>query len=75
MTINFELLNVSKMSNLRIHYITSHGEARRIKFKQQGKRHSKGSIEYPATEGTDVITPYSHEFEKSLYLLSQGLLL
>ena len=36
MTINFELLNVSKMSTLRIYYITSHAEARNIKFEQQG---------------------------------------
>ena len=49
-------------------YITSHGEARSIRFKQQGKCHSKGFIEYPTSEETDVITPYLRGFEKSLYL-------
>ena len=38
-------------------YITSHGEARNIKFEQQGKPHSKGFIRYPSSGGTDVITP------------------
>ena len=49
-------------------YITSHGEARSIKFKEQGKHHSKGSIGYPTSEGTDVITTYPCDFDKSLYL-------
>ena len=54
MTISFELLNVSEMCSLRI-YISP--EARNIKFGRQGKRHSKGSIGYPASEGTDVHYP------------------
>ena len=50
--------------------ITSHGEARNIKFEHQGKPYSEGSIGYPALEGTDVITPYSRDFDKSLSLVS-----
>ena len=33
---------------------------------QQGKPHSEGSIGYPTSEGTDVITSYSHDFISSL---------
>ena len=53
------ILNCSMSANERfeIQYITSHGEARNIKFEQQGKPHSKGSVGYPASEGTDIITP------------------
>ena len=32
-------------------YNTSHGEARNIKLRQQGKPHSKGSTGYSASEG------------------------
>ena len=35
MTINFELFKVSKMTSLKINIISSHGEARNIKFGQQ----------------------------------------
>ena len=35
MTINFKLLKVSKMTSLKINIISSHGEARNIKFGQQ----------------------------------------
>ena len=47
-------------------YITSHGEDGNIKFEEQGKPHSTGSFEYPVSEGTDIITPYSRDFGKSL---------
>ena len=30
--------------------------------------HSTGYFEYPVSEGTDIITPYSRDFEKSLDL-------
>ena len=33
-----------------------------------GKLHSKGSIGYLTTGGTDVITSNSFDFDKSLYL-------
>ena len=74
MTINFEQLKVSKMTSLRI-YISSHGETRNIKFGQQDKSHPKASIGYPNSEGTDISTSYSCDFDKSLYLYSLGLLL
>ena len=74
MTINFELLKVSKMTSLRI-YISSHGETRNIKFGQQDKPHPKASIGYSNSEGTDISTSYSCDFDKSLYLYSLGLLL
>ena len=32
------------------------------------KPHSKGSIGYPTSGGTDVSTSYSCDFDKSLYL-------
>ena len=47
MTINFEQHKVSKIISLKI---SSHGEARNI------KPHSKGSIGYSASGGSDVIT-------------------
>ena len=40
MTINFELLKVSKKTSLRI-YISHHGETRSIKSGQQDKPHQK----------------------------------
>ena len=35
MTVNFELLKVSQITSLKIYIISSHGEARNIKFGQQ----------------------------------------
>ena len=35
MTVNFELLKVRKITSLKIYMISSHGEARNIKFGQQ----------------------------------------
>ena len=55
MTINFELLKVSKMTSLKI-YVISHGEARNIKFGQEVKPQSKGSIGYSLSGGSEVIT-------------------
>ena len=47
MTTNFELLNVSKMSILRIHSpVMEKLEA--LNLNNKGKRHSKGFIGYPA---------------------------
>ena len=33
-----------------------------------GKSHSKGSIGYPASDGTDIIMSYLVYFDKCLYL-------
>ena len=51
-------------------YISSHGEARNIKFRQQvGKPHSKDSLGYPTSRGTDIIASFSHDFDKSILSL------
>ena len=69
MTISFELLHVSKMSNLRI----TSPVMEKLEALNLNSRvfYPKSSIEYPASERTDVITPYSRDFEKiSLSLVS-----
>ena len=45
MTVNFELLKVSKMTSLKTLYILSHGEAKSIKFGHQVNPHSKATID------------------------------
>ena len=49
-------------------YISSHGEARNTKFGQQVNLIQRVLLGTPTQRGTDVITSYSCDFEKYLYL-------
>ena len=73
MTINFELLKVSKMSSLSL-YTSSHGEARNIKFGQQVNPF-KGLHWYSPSEIV-MSLPNNHvTLTNPLSLVTEGLLL
>ena len=64
MNINFELLKVSQMTNLKISISPTTEKLETSNL--AGKYHSKGSIGYSSSGGSNVISSSSHN--RSLYL-------
>ena len=64
-TINCELLKVSKMTSLKIYLLTVMEKLKNYIW-TASKPHSKESFGYPNSGGTDVINSYSGDFDKSL---------
>ena len=59
MTVNFELLKISKITSLKIYIISSHREARNIKFGQQVDLIQKISLGAP-TQEVLMSLPHDH---------------